>query len=239
LSSIATRFQALPVPEEGVESRVKVADVQQVPELSDDELLARLQEADKEALSQLFRRYARIVRSIGERIVRDRSEAEDIVQETFLYIFRKAGVYKSSKCSARSWILQVSYSQALQRRRRLVSRHFYQSVDLEAGGAHRLIDPMVPEYETSPEGLFGRAGWKKVLDSLSEGQRQTLRMHFFEGRTLVEISEELGESLGNVRNHYYRAEGAYAVRSIAVSLNSVVKDEVQPGSWGVETNGPA
>lgn len=205
-SPAGARFLQIPLrlSEPALEGRSAHTRAEEPTEIPDEVLLGRTQEGDKEALSHLFRRYARTVRSIGERIVRDKIEAEDIVQETFLYIFRKAAVYKSSRCSARSWILQVSYSQALQRRRRLVSRRFYQSVDLVAGGAHKLIDPTVPEYETSPEGLFGRAGWKKVLESLSEGQRETLRMHFFEGRTLVEISEELGESLGNVRNHYYR-----------------------------------
>lgn len=205
MSSSASRFQVLSLPQKRAECReLPFVDGQHPPELPDEALLSRIQEGNKDALGHLFRRYARIVLSIGERIVRDRAEAEDIVQETFLYIFRKADVYKSSKCSARSWILQVSYSQALQRRRRLVSHRFYQSVNLEAAGAHRLVDLTAPEYEVSPEGLFGKEGWKKVQQSLSERQRETLRMHFFEGRTLAEISEELGESLGNVRNHYYR-----------------------------------
>ena len=188
-SGAGAGFLSVPlrVSETALEVPVISATADQRLEIPDDVLLSRIQEGDKEGLSHLFRRYARIVRSVGERIVRDKAEAEDVVQETFLYIFRKAGVYNRLRCPARSWILQVGYSQALQRRRHLVSRGFYQSVELEGSGAQELIDPLVPEYDASLEGIFGREGWKKVLESLSEGQRETLRMHFFEGCTLATI----------------------------------------------------
>jgi RNA polymerase sigma-70 factor (ECF subfamily) len=54
------------------------------------------------------------------------------------------------------------------------------------------------------EGLFGRNGWKKVVEELTGDQRETLRLHFFEGFTFTEIAEKLGQSYANVRNHHYR-----------------------------------
>jgi len=60
------------------------------------------------------------------------------------------------------------------------------------------------ENDYSAEVVFGRNGLQKVLTALSEDQRETLRLHFFEGYTLAEISEKLGQPLGNVRHHYYR-----------------------------------
>jgi RNA polymerase sigma-70 factor (ECF subfamily) len=60
------------------------------------------------------------------------------------------------------------------------------------------------EYDHSVQGIFGRNGWRKVLELLSEEQRETLRLHFFEGHTFEEIAEKLRQSYGNVRNHYYR-----------------------------------
>ena len=54
------------------------------------------------------------------------------------------------------------------------------------------------------EGLFGRNGWRQILESLTEEQRATLRLHFFEGDTFAEIAEKLGQSYANVRNHHYR-----------------------------------
>ena len=62
----------------------------------------------------------------------------------------------------------------------------------------------VAGYDHSVEGLFGRNGWRKILEQLTEDQLETLRLHFFEGYTLLEISEKLGQSHVNVRHHYYR-----------------------------------
>jgi RNA polymerase sigma-70 factor (ECF subfamily) len=84
-------------------------------EPSDAALLERIAHSDREPLGVLFRRYARLVRSVAFRILRNESEADDLLQEVFLYIFRKAGQFDSTKGSARSWILQVTYHRAIDR----------------------------------------------------------------------------------------------------------------------------
>ena len=60
------------------------------------------------------------------------------------------------------------------------------------------------DYDQSVESFFGRNGWKNVWDSLTECQRETLRLHFYEGCTFTEIAEKLGQSYVNIRHHYYR-----------------------------------
>ena len=60
------------------------------------------------------------------------------------------------------------------------------------------------DYDHSIEGLFGRNGWKRIVEDLTQDQRETFRLHFFEGYTFPEIAEKLGQSYANVRNHYYR-----------------------------------
>jgi RNA polymerase sigma-70 factor (ECF subfamily) len=161
-------------------------------------------EGDRDALALLFRRYARPVRNVGQRILRDKAEAEDLVQEVFLYIHRKSSLFDTSKGSAGSWIVQVAYTQALMRRRRLKSQGFYLSgiTDKPLECDHR--SDKGAHYDHTVEGLFGRNGWKKILKGLTEDQRETLRLHFFEGHTFGEIAEKLGQSYGNVRNHHYR-----------------------------------
>jgi len=54
------------------------------------------------------------------------------------------------------------------------------------------------------EGLFGQNGWRQAIEALSEEQRETLRLHFFEGYTFAEIADKLGQSYANIRNHHYR-----------------------------------
>jgi RNA polymerase sigma-70 factor (ECF subfamily) len=97
----------------------------------------------------------------------------------------------------------MAYHRAIERRRYLVTRHFYKHEDILSGATHVVGNPTV-ENDYSPEAVFGRNGLQKVLAALSEDQRDTLRLHFFEGYTLAEISAKLGQPLGNVRHHYYR-----------------------------------
>jgi RNA polymerase sigma-70 factor (ECF subfamily) len=171
--------------------------------LADEDLLVRFLNGDKEALGLLFQRYERVVRSVAIRILRNTAEAEDLVQDLFIFIQRKAAIFDSSKSSARSWIIQMAYHRSIERRRYLTSRQFYARMEIESNTVHMVGTPTA-ESDYSAEAVFGRNGLEKVLKSLSEDQCETLRLHFFNGYTLAEISQELGQTLGNVRNHYYR-----------------------------------
>jgi len=171
--------------------------------LTDEVLLTRLQAGEQDALGLLFQRYARVVRAIAARILRDAAEAEDLVQDLFLFIQRKCTIFDSSKSSARSWIVQMAYHRAIERRRYLTTRQFYARTEIESNADHMVGTP-TGESDYSAEAVFGRNGLSKVLKSLSEDQRETLRLHFFDGYTLAEISQKSGQTLGNVRNHYYR-----------------------------------
>ncbi len=171
---------------------------------SDDAVLAKICADDRDALGLPFQRYARLVRYVGKKILRDDGESEDLVQEVFLYIYRKSTLFDKSKGSARSWIVQVAYTQAFLRRRHLNSRRFYSSVNMDKTNGNRCVVDGVPDYDHSVEGLFGRNGWKEILEQLTADQQETLRLHFFEGYTLGEIGEKMGQSHVSVRHHYYR-----------------------------------
>jgi len=121
----------LGVPEQDAQG-VSSQNVPEIPdsELSDAALMVRVCDGGTDALASLFRRYARLVRSVALRILQDGAEADDLLQEVFLFIQRQSGVFDSSKSSARSWIVQMTYHRAIDRRRYLQSRHFYTRVDL-------------------------------------------------------------------------------------------------------------
>jgi RNA polymerase sigma-70 factor (ECF subfamily) len=175
-----------------------------VTESSDDDLLEHICQGKREALASLFRRYARIVRTVAFRILRDEYEADDLLQEVFLFIFRKPQLFDATKGSARSWIVQVTYHRAIDRRRHLNSRRFYAAVDLNDPTAASL-GTEIAFYERSLEGTLGKGMVQKIEESLSSDQRETLRLHFFEGYSIEEIAEKMEQTPGNVRNHYYRA----------------------------------
>ena len=173
-------------------------------EPSDESLLSELCTGNGEVLATLFERYARVTRSVASRILRDQAEAEDLVQDLFLFIQRKCSIFDSSKSSARSWIIQMAYHRAIERRRYLAVRQFYSGVAEHVRGT-TLVGKATDESDYSAEAVFGRNGLEKLFESLSEDQRETLRLHFFEGYTLAEVAIKRGQPHGNVRHHYYRA----------------------------------
>lgn len=174
-------------------------------EISDELLIARICEGEREALASLFRRYARVVRGVAYRVLRDTSEADDLLQDVFLLIHRLCKTFDSSKGPARFWILQMAYRRAISRRRYLTSRHFYTRLDLDDAASH-LADPRMSagRLEDSIGRRLGNGGLQQVFEALSENQRQTLRLHFMEGYTLDEIATKLGQSRGNVKHYYFR-----------------------------------
>lgn len=175
---------------------------------SDELLMAHICQGDTSALASLFRRYAGIVRGLAFRVLRDASEADDLLQDIFLLVHRLCRTFDSSKGSARFWILQMTYRRAISRRRYLTSRHFYTHLDLDQA-ADRLGG--VPSDSGNGNSLDGvlekRQAWESWLAELSESQRQTLHLFFFEGYTFEEIAAKLGQTVGNARNHYYRGLG--------------------------------
>ena len=139
-------------------------------EFSDEALISKVCLGSREALAILFRRYARVVRAVAYRVLRDTSEADDLLQDVFLLIHRLCRTFDSSKGPARFWILQMAYRRAISRRRYLTSRHFYTRLDLD-DTASELADPRTSagQLEDSIDGRLGNGGLQEVFeDALGE-----------------------------------------------------------------------
>jgi RNA polymerase sigma-70 factor (ECF subfamily) len=166
---------------------------------SDEELLWSVGQGCKQALGDLFQRHGRAVFHVAWRILRDEGEADDLRQEVFLYLHQKANHYDPEKASASSWIIQIAYHRAIDRRRYLSSRQHYKSEELDEQGIGALFtQPLTDQID-------GKTILGKLRSQLSPEQQQTLELHFFEGYTLREIAEQSGQNIGKVRHHYYRA----------------------------------
>lgn len=171
---------------------------QHFDEVSDESLMGAVVRGSKEALGLLFRRHRQAVLNVAGRILRDASEAEDLCQEVFLLLFKKAKLFDASKGTASSWIIQIAYHRAMNRRQYLSHRQHYNAQDLDeeqiGGGSQPLFI----------DGITARDLLNRLREQLSGEQRETLELHFFEGYSLREIAEKTKQTLGNVRHHYYR-----------------------------------
>jgi len=118
-------------------------------------------------------------------------------------VLDKSALFDPAKGSARAWLARVSYHRALDRRRYLVRRYFYDTPESE----EFIPDVEDLRNESGPEQVeFGywQSHLRGALQTLAGDQRTTLELHFFQGLTMNEISEHTGMSAVNVRHHYYR-----------------------------------
>ena len=193
-------------PGPGSDARKTAAGNAPLPETSDEWLLKRIRDGERDSLGELFRRHARIIRNVAYRILRSEAEADDLVQEVFLFVFRKANLFDPARGSARSWLVVVTYHRAFDRRRYLAARGFYSHCELDEALLRQEEPPAsAVSYEDTIEAALGKDALRRIEASLSEVQRRVLHLRFFDGYTMEEIAVILGQSHGNVRNHYYRA----------------------------------
>jgi len=176
----------------------------QAPEVrspSDEELMSRLQLRDAKALELLFSRYSRLVFGIAFRILDNHSEAEEVVQDAFFYIYQRSLLFDPAKGSGKGWVVQIAFSRARDRKAHLARRGFYSGTDIDSLG-DTLIGPSDVEREIGVRLDFSHL--QCAFEDLTPAQKQTLEMFYFDGLELREISERLREPFGNVRHHFYR-----------------------------------
>jgi RNA polymerase sigma-70 factor, ECF subfamily len=183
------------------ESRIAAAQPAEVRSPTDEELMAWMQAQDSKGLELLYGRYARLVFGIAIRILNDKSEAEEVVQEAFFALYQKAPLFDPAKGSAKTWVVQIAFSRARDRRAHLLRRGFYSGTDIDS-----LDDTLQGRGDIEREvGLrIDFAHLLSAFEDLTHMQRTTLELFYFQGLELREISQRLNEPFGNVRHHFYR-----------------------------------
>jgi RNA polymerase sigma-70 factor, ECF subfamily len=146
----------------------------------------------------LFEQYSRIVLGTAYRVLRDTSEAEEVVQEVFFYLCRKSQLFDESKGSLKAWIIRIALTRALDRKLYLSRRHSCPNEGVAS------LQPDANDLDQEIDAKLTRKHLETAFSTLSDRQRQTIKFFYFEEMDLREISEQLGEPLGSVRHHLYR-----------------------------------
>jgi len=165
----------------------------QPSESADVNLLRAVARGDESALAAVYDRYRLILFSVILRILTDRAEAEDVLQEVFLQVWRRAGDFDEARGRAFTWLVTIARSRALDRLRSGRSR---------ARRAEEAVHESVDETsDASLDALKSEAAAivRKALGELTDEQRKVLFLAYFEGLTQTEIAARLGDPLGTVK----------------------------------------
>jgi RNA polymerase sigma-70 factor (ECF subfamily) len=161
----------------------------------DAELLSAIARGDSSSLAELYDRYCAILFGLVSRILGDRGEAEDVLQEVFLQIWKKAGDFDERRGHALPWMATVARNRALDR---LSTRRSRQRMLGEAAAVSFVAesDPV----EDASVGEEAR-GLHRALADLSAPQRSVLLLAYFQGFSQSQIAARLGLPLGTVKSH--------------------------------------
>jgi RNA polymerase sigma-70 factor, ECF subfamily len=167
----------------------------------DRDLLRRIAERDGSALSDLYDRHSQLLFGLIVRILRNRSEAEDILQDVFLRVWQRAETYDPAFGSPVAWLVRIARNRAIDRIRSRRSRP-----DVEP---HPLThEPAEPAFLAPDEtAILGqqRSAINGALSALAPDHRILIESAFFEGYTQSELAEKFGLPLGTVKTRLRRA----------------------------------
>ena len=169
--------------------------------VADMQLMGSLQAGDQSAFVRVFERHSPVVLGLLIRILASRSEAEEVLQEVFLQVWRQADRYEPSRSTPRGWILMLARSRALDVVR---SREARRRREIEASdetlrdGAH--ADPLGTGRLEAGE---DEERVHSALELLPTEQRRCIELAFFEGLTQSQIAQRLEAPLGTIKSRIH------------------------------------
>ena len=157
----------------------------------DASLAERIRSGDRDALGALYDRYVSIALATALRVVPDREQAEDVVHDAFLAIWRKIDRYDPARGGLRAWILTIVRNRAIDRVR---SRSFGEA-ELDADAQSLLRTGPNPTWDEAARRLSA-AQLQAALDGLPAEQRTAIELAYFGGRTYREVAALTGVPVG-------------------------------------------
>lgn len=164
----------------------------------DAELVIEVASGNEAALEALFHRHGDSVLTLARHMLQNREEAEEVVQDTFMRLYRHADAYRPERAALRTWLYAIARNLCLSRLRARGSRPV----------AVTTLDPHAPDFAVSAgasfdplPGILVRSG----LDALDPEERTLLQGSFFQGYSHVELAAQHGLPLGTVKSKLRRA----------------------------------
>jgi RNA polymerase sigma-70 factor (ECF subfamily) len=187
-------------------------DPERLTELADTQLMTAIAQGDLSAFTRLYERRSGLLLALCVRILRDRSEAEDVLEEVFWELWQRRQRYDASRAAPLPYLVTLARSRALDRlrfRRRRQSVWIDSSESDAAGELHSSDGAGADPFEEALA-VQQRVAIAEALGELPEPQRRAVELSFFEGLSHREIAERLGDPLGTVKTRI--RQGLLALR---------------------------
>jgi RNA polymerase sigma-70 factor, ECF subfamily len=156
------------------------------------ELLNRVSRGDSQAFAKLYDALSGSVHGLARRVVRDPERAEDVAQEVFLEVWRKAPTYEPSKGTAKTWILTIAHRRAVDAVRRNEASRKYE--------ARTVVDDV--QHDNPGDGLLEREEQHQVrncLQTLTDLQLESVQLAYYQGYTYSEVATLLDKPLPTIK----------------------------------------
>jgi RNA polymerase sigma-70 factor, ECF subfamily len=193
-AEIGERFQRLGIQSVWTSSPVYLEALRPEPVQDNDvELLRAVASHDEAALAQLYDRYRVILFGLLMRILNNREEAEDVLQEVFLQVWRRAADFDENRGRPFTWLVTLARSRGIDRLRTLAARERV-AVAGARDESEAVSDAATDAFRSEQRGLVTNA-----LAQLPDEQQRPLMLAYFDGLTQTEIAARLGAPLGTVK----------------------------------------
>ncbi|MFI6647152.1 sigma-70 family RNA polymerase sigma factor [Streptomyces sp. NPDC050529] len=167
---------------------------QQTDEPDLDQLMLRTADGDREAFTGVYDRAAGPVMGLVHRVLRDRAQSEEVVQDVLLEVWRTSGRFEPDRGSAMTWIMTLAHHRAVDR------------VRASQAGADRerrvALLNAAPPFDHVAEQVEAHLEWQRVrrcVHALTDIQRETVALAYYGGLTYREVSQSLSVPLGTVK----------------------------------------
>lgn len=160
------------------------------------DLLVAVGRGDAAAFERLYRETSAKLFGVCLRLVPDRAEAEDVLQEVYATVWRKASQFDAGRASAITWLAMIARNKAIDRLRASPSPSRRAPIEL----GDDVADDASPSPQAAAESLDEGERLHRCLEELDTRRRSLIRIAFFEGSTYEELAQRVGSPLGSVKS---------------------------------------
>ena len=172
-------------------------------------LLARAGLGDRAAFASLYEHTSAHLLGVVLRIQRDRAQAEDILQEVYVNVWRAAKSFDAAQSQPMTWLTSIARNRAIDSLRRSQTRPQFQTTSASTLDEDSDVYDTVADDAPGPLDLLSRASDARALSSCMEGlsaqQRQSVALAFFDGLSHAEVAANMRQPLGTVKSWVRRA----------------------------------